>query len=57
MFRASLCPSSGVHDDSVSYHIGRLVLELLLVGTSNQQQLENRTAYLYVVTNAVVMSS
>jgi len=24
-------PSSGAHDDSVGYHIGRLVLELLLV--------------------------
>ena len=32
MFRAPLCPSSGAHDDSVGYHIGRLVLELLLVG-------------------------
>ena len=33
MFRAPLCPSSGAHDDSVGYHIGRLVLELLLVGS------------------------
>jgi len=32
MFRAPLCPSSGAHDDSIGYHIGRLVLELLLVG-------------------------
>ena len=31
MFRAPLCPSSA-HDDSVGYHIGRLVLEVLLVG-------------------------
>ena len=31
MFRAPLCPSSGAHDHSVGYHIGRLVLELLLV--------------------------
>ena len=30
MFRAPLYPSSGAHDDSVSYHIGRLVLLLLL---------------------------
>ena len=30
MFRAPLYPSSGAHDDSVVYHIGRLVLELLL---------------------------
>ena len=33
MFRAPLCPSSGAHDDSVGYHIGRLVLELLLDGS------------------------
>jgi len=32
MFRAPLCPASAAHDDSVGYHIGRLVLELLLVG-------------------------
>jgi len=32
MFRAPLCPSSGAHDESVGYHIDRLVLELLLVG-------------------------
>jgi len=32
MFRASLCPSSGAYDDSVGYHIGRLAVELLLVG-------------------------
>jgi hypothetical protein len=33
MFRAPLCPSSGAHEDSVGYHIGRLVLELLLDGS------------------------
>jgi len=33
MFRATLCPLSGSHNDSVGYHIGRLVLELLLDGT------------------------
>jgi len=33
MFRVPLCPSSGAHDESVGYHIGRLVLELLLVGS------------------------
>jgi len=33
MFRAPLCPSSGAQDDSVGYHIGRLVPELLLVGS------------------------
>ena len=32
MFRAPLCPSSGAHDDSVGYHISRLVIELLLDG-------------------------
>ena len=32
MFREPLCPSSGAHDDSVGYHRGRLVIELLLVG-------------------------
>jgi len=36
MFWAPLCPSSGAHDDSVGYHIGCLVLELLLVGSSVQ---------------------
>jgi len=35
-FRAPLCPSSGAHDGSAGYHIGRLVLELLLVGSSVQ---------------------
>jgi len=44
MFWAQLCPSSGAHDDSVSYHIGCL-----------QQQLENQAAY--VVTYAIVVSS
>jgi len=29
MFRAPLCPSSEAHDDSIGYHIGRLVLETL----------------------------
>ena len=33
MFRAPLCPSSGAHDDSVGYHIGRPILGLLLVGS------------------------
>jgi len=76
MFLVPLCPSSGAHDDSVGYHIGRLVLELLLqlqtehsrvtaFGpdthpsclhlTSNQQQLQNQTAY--GGTNATVVSS
>jgi hypothetical protein len=40
MFRAPLRPASGAHDDSVGYHIGRLVLELLLV--TNQYQIENQ---------------
>ena len=33
MFQAPLCPLSEAHDDSVGYHIGRLVLELLLDGS------------------------
>ena len=33
MFRAPLHPSSGAHDDSVGYHTGRPVLELLLDGS------------------------
>jgi len=32
MFRALLCPLSGVRDYNVDYHIGRFVLGLLLVG-------------------------
>jgi len=32
MFRALLCPSSGAHDYNVDYHLGCLVLGLLLVG-------------------------
>jgi len=37
MFRAPLRPSSGAHGGSVGYHIGRLVLELLLVGSLVQE--------------------
>jgi hypothetical protein len=32
MFRAALCPSSGVHDYTADYHMGRLILRLLMVG-------------------------
>jgi len=32
MFRALLCPSSGAHDYSTDYQIGRPVIGLLLVG-------------------------
>ena len=32
MFQALLCPSSGAHDYSDDYHMGRPVLGLLLVG-------------------------
>ena len=32
MFWALLCPSSGVRDYNVDYHIGRFVLGLLQVG-------------------------
>jgi len=33
MFRALLCPSSGAHDYSADYHVGRPVLGLLLAGS------------------------
>jgi len=33
MLRAPLCPSSETHDVGVGYHIGRLVLVLLLDGS------------------------
>jgi len=33
MFRALICPSLGAHDYNVDYHIGCLVLGLLLVGS------------------------
>jgi hypothetical protein len=32
MFQAPLCPSSGAHDYNVDYHLGCLVLRLLMVG-------------------------
>ena len=69
MVRTPLCPSSGAHNNSVGYHIGCPVLELLLVegqagwmsvrtegcNTTNRQQLQNQTAY--ALTNTTVMSS
>ena len=36
MFRALLCPSSGAHDYSADYHMGRPVIGLLLVGSQVQ---------------------
>jgi len=33
IFRALLCPSSGAHDYSADYHMGRSVLGLLSVGS------------------------
>jgi len=33
MFRALICPSSGARDYDVDYHIGRVVLGLLYVGS------------------------
>ena len=33
MFRALLCPSSGAHDYSADYRMGRPVLGLLFVGS------------------------
>jgi hypothetical protein len=32
MFRAALCPSSGVHDYISDYHMDRLILRLQMVG-------------------------
>jgi hypothetical protein len=32
MFRAPLCPSSRAHDYTADYHMGRLILRLLMVG-------------------------
>jgi hypothetical protein len=32
MFWAPLCPSSGAHDYTADYHMGRLILRLLMVG-------------------------
>jgi hypothetical protein len=40
MFLAPLCPSSGAHDHSVGYYIGRLVLELLLDGSLSAGRLD-----------------
>ena len=37
MFRALLCPSSGAHDYSADYHMGRPVLGLLLVASYSLQ--------------------
>jgi len=34
MFRAPLSPSTGAHDDSVGYHIGRLVPDRRLLQPS-----------------------
>ena len=40
MFREPLCSPSGAHDDSVGYHIGRLVLELLLDGSLSDGRMD-----------------
>jgi hypothetical protein len=32
MFRAALCPSSGAHDYTADYQMGRLILRFLMVG-------------------------
>ena len=45
MFRAPLRPSSGAHDDSFGYHIGRLVLELLLDGSLSAGRMGRVTAF------------
>ena len=40
MFWAPLCPSSGAHDDSIGYHIGHLVLELMLDGSLSVSRMD-----------------
>jgi len=60
IFRATLCPSPGAHDDSVGYHIGRPVLELLLVGSKVQAGWMSVRTLIHpanVVTNAIAVSS
>ena len=37
MFRALLCPSSGTHDYSTDYHMGRPILGLLLAARYSLQ--------------------
>jgi len=43
MFQAPLCPSSRAHDDSIGYHIGRLILELLLDGSLSAGRMDEFT--------------
>jgi hypothetical protein len=45
MFRAPLRPSSGAHDNSVGYHIGRLVLEFVLDGRLSAGRMGCVTAF------------
>ena len=52
MFRALLCPSSGVSDYKVDNYIGRFLLGLHL--TSNLQQTKNETTKLVI--NIIVAS-
>jgi hypothetical protein len=33
MFRAALCPSSGAHDYTADYHMGHLILRLMMAGS------------------------
>ena len=47
MFRAPLCPSSGAHD-SVGYHIGHLVLKLLLDESLSVGRMETHPSYLHL---------
>jgi len=42
MFRVLLCPSSGAHDYSVDYNMGRPVLGLLLVAKILRRRIEKK---------------
>ena len=55
MFRAPLCLSSGAHEDSVGYHIGRLVLELLLVGSLSAGSLRTEGCYSLLSVNSSIL--
>jgi len=51
MFRALVCPSSGARDYDIDYHIGRLVLGLLYVGSYSKLKNKNQldATYYFIV--------
>jgi hypothetical protein len=65
MFQGALCPPSGAHDYTADYHMGLLILRLLIVGRLvlvgwlsvrlNHQQPKNQMAH--VVISGTVVSS